>query len=406
MQAAPITRGERNDMNYTYDMAQIFSLPIVRALIWLAAALVIATVARMIARAVVKRARLKPRLSHGGISAQEAEKTSARTRDFVGNLTFLLVFLLFVPAIFSSLGVERAAEPVLSFLNGLLGFLPNILGAAVILTVGLLVARLVRQLLVPVFARIRVDRLQERAGIKVRDEARLSTTLSYIVYVLIVIPVVVMALQVLDIKVISDPATHMLDMVIGFVPNVLAAALLLALGVFVAKLAGTIVEQLVGSTGVDARLSAATDGKTSSINVSRMLGMLVKVVIITLFALESLEVLQLQALTRIGAAIVAYLPNMLAACLLLGVAMVGDAAATKALASNGLGRYAPLAKTGIWVLAAFMVLTQLNIAQEIVQGGFMLVLAAVCVAFALAFGLGGREAARRMLGKWTEEVPR
>ena len=84
----------------------------------------------------------------------------------------MIVFLLFVPGIFGALGVESIANPISQMLNTIFAFLPNILGAAIILIVGILVARLVRSLLIPLFAKIKVDKLQEKFGIKEFKQTR------------------------------------------------------------------------------------------------------------------------------------------------------------------------------------------------------------------------------------------
>ena len=96
--------------------------------------------------------------------------------------------------------MREVSSPILNLLNTLWGYLPNLLAAVLVLWVGFFIARLVRELLVPVFDRLKVDTLQEKAGIQVSDTGRLYHTLAYIVYALILIPVIIAALQVLNIE--------------------------------------------------------------------------------------------------------------------------------------------------------------------------------------------------------------
>mgnify|MGYP002508643359 CR=1 FL=1 len=145
------------------------------------------------------------------------EDKPGSSREFVGKLVYLLVFLLFVPGIFSALGLGSVMAPINNVLNTIWGYVPNLVAAAIVLMVGSLIAKLVRQLLVPVFDKLNVNKLQEKAGIEVKNADRLSNTLAYIVYVLILIPTVIMALNVLNITVISVPAVSMLNSVIGFI---------------------------------------------------------------------------------------------------------------------------------------------------------------------------------------------
>ena len=385
------------------QIMQVFAIPVVQALLWLVAALVVAAIARALAVGIVKRTGLRARLAKGRTSSEEGERSYALTLDSVGKLVFLFVFLLFVPAIFATLGVNDAGEPVLRLLDSVWGFVPNILAAGIILMVGMMIARLARQLLVPLFSKINVDRLQQRAGIAANKGARLSTTLADIVYVLIVVPVIITALQVLDISVISDPATQMLGTIIGFVPNALAATILVIIGVFVARIAGNLVAQLLSSTGIDSKAESAMAGRMANVSVSKVSSYVVQAVIIVLFVVEGMDILGLTMFAGIGGAVLAYLPNVLAALLVFGAAAFLVGLVGKALHQGSSARYVPFAQAGIWVLAAVMVLSQLNIAAEIVQWGFLLVVGAVAVAFALAFGLGGRDFARKELEQWSGE---
>lgn len=86
-----------------------------------------------------------------------------KTVSFIGKLAHLLVFLLFVPGIFETLGMRAVSSPILNLLNSLWGYLPNMLAAVLVLWVGFFVARLVRELLVPVFNRLKVNALQEKS---------------------------------------------------------------------------------------------------------------------------------------------------------------------------------------------------------------------------------------------------
>ena len=108
--------------------------------------------------------------------------------------------------------------------------MPNIVAAAIVLIIGCFIAKLVRQLLAHLFDKLNVNKLQEKAGIEVANTDRLSNTLDYIVYVLILIPMIVMALDVLKISVISDPAVHMLNLIFAFIPNIFSGLVIIVIG--------------------------------------------------------------------------------------------------------------------------------------------------------------------------------
>lgn len=332
-----------------------------------------------------------------------ADGDSSKAKEYFAKLVYLVVFLLFVPGIFSALGVEAVTAPISNVLNSIWGFLPNLIGAVVVVIVGSLIAKIVRQLLIPLFAKLKVDKLQEKAGIKVQDSAKLSNTLAYLVYVLILIPVYIVALQILQISAITTPAVGVLNTIIGFIPNILVAIALVAIGCLIAKIGGNIVEQLIASTGVDSKVSLPV-GDSGKFYPSRIAKICVKAVVIIFFCVEALNVLKLKVLTDIGATIIGYMPKALAAALVGVGAIYLCKLVEKMLIKHNLKKYALISKALIIVIAIFMVLTELGIAPAIVSAAFIISLAAIAVAFAVAFGVGGRDFARKMLDKLDKKI--
>lgn len=376
---------------------------VIKAVLLLILALIVAKIAKSLIVKLLTKTKISYLLEKTG--KLETQETII---SFVGKLIYLLVFLLFVPGIFECLGMNAVSSPILNVLNTMWGYLPNVLAAAVILCVGFFVAKLVRELLVPVFDKIKVNRLQEKAGMEVADSAKLSNTLAYITYVLILIPVIITALRVLNISAISDPAIAMLNIIFTYIPSILAALVIIVIGCMVAKFAGNIVKRLIASAGLDAKLASLLDGKAGKFELSKTIGMTVQIVMIVFFAVESLNVLHLQVVTNIGAAVIGYLPYVLAAVLILIACYVCNAIAQKALKKNGHTTYAVACQCAIYLIGGFMVLSELGIAKEIVNTVFIVIVAAVAVAFAISFGVGGREFAGRSLKKLEakfEKVP-
>ena len=359
--------------------------------------LLVAFLCAKIVKSLVNKALSKTKLGAGDSGSDTASEGRGKTVDFLGRLMYLLVFLLFVPGIFDSLGLGEMSAPILNLLNTMWGYLPNVLAAVIVLWVGFFIAKLVRELLIPVFSKLKVNRLQERAGLDVTDSAKLSNTLAYIVYVLILIPVVITALQVLNIQAISAPAVKMLDVIFAFIPNILAALMIIVIGCTIAKFAGGIVESLIASAGLDAKLSNLLDSKAPQFILSRVIGRTVSTVMVIFFIVESFSVLHLQVVTDIGSAIIGYLPYVLAAVLILMACYVVNAIIQKALRKGEHTGAALVSKCAVYTIGVFMVLNELGIAGEIVNTAFILIVAALAVAFAISFGIGGREFAGRML---------
>ncbi len=375
---------------------------VLKAALLLAVAFVVAAVAKMLAIKLIGKTRLNSLFEKADLATQNK---AGGTKEYVGKLVYFLVFLLFVPGIFSILGVSSVAAPILGLLNTIWGYVPNVLAAVIILVVGLLVAKLVRQLLIPVFNRIKVDELQKKAGIEVNETGKLSVTIAYIIYVLIVIPVIIIALQALNIKAITDPAISMLSIIFGFIPNIIVAVLIIFIGTVIGRFAGQIVKRLIASTGIDSKMEQL-EGRTQKIVISRLAGTIVNIVIIIFFTVEGFSILKLGILSEIGTTIIAYMPRALAAVIIFVLAMIASSLAEKALRKGGFKAYAVLARIAILALAAFMILNQLGIAPEIVNSAFIMIVAALAIAFAIAFGIGGREFAAGIFRKLSDQSGR
>ena len=373
---------------------------IIKAALLLILAFIVAKIVKKLIVKLMTKTKLHDLLG----KSETSEESKGKIIEFIGKLAYLIVFLLFVPGIFESLGMKGLSDPILNLLNSVWGYLPNLLAAVIVLWVGFAIARLVRELLIPVFNKLHVNRLQEKAGMEVTDEGKLSNTLAYIVYVLILIPVIVAALRVLNIHAISEPAIGMLETIFAYIPNILAALIIIIVGDMIAKFAGGIVENLIASSGLDAKLHKQLDGKASRFVLSKVIGTTVHVVLVVFFVVESFSVLHLQVISNIGGAVSGYLPYALAAVLILLACYVCNAMVQKALAKNEHTGFALLSKCAIYGIGIFMVLSELGIAGEIVNTAFVLIVAALAVAFAIAFGIGGKDFAGRTLHKLEDNL--
>src|SRR5699024_12618935 len=126
-----------------------------------------------------------------------------------------------------------------------------------------------------------------------------------------------------------------------------------------------------------------------------VVGYIFPVLFVFFLAIFALNFITLEFLVTIASAVTAYLPTVLAAVLMLGIALILANIVEKVLVNilNGpaVRILAGFAKYTIYALAAFMALTQLGIATSIVASAFTLILGALALAFGLAFGLGGKE---------------
>lgn len=191
----------------------------------------------------------------------------------------------------------------------------------------------------------------------------------------------------------------------SWLPHLVGAIVVLALGYIIAKVVGNLVARLTGRAGLDHTLRDGPGGEfvgkvTSS--PSRLLGSVVFWLILLGAISLAASVLGIAALTAFVGAIWAYVPNVLAA---LAIFLVASALAAgistlvgRTIGDTPLGRIAgTAAPILIMAIATFMILDQLKIATTIVTITYAALMGAIALGAALAFGLGGRNVAERML---------
>ncbi|MCR4690433.1 MAG: mechanosensitive ion channel [Lachnospiraceae bacterium] len=374
-----------------------------RAILLLFAAYIVAGISKMLFIGLLKKTKLSDWIKKTE-GEEGGDKKAEQTMNYIGKLVYLLVFLLFVPGIFSYLGISQVADPILRLLSSVWGYVPNIIAAVIVILVGNLVAKLVRQLVAPLLVRAGLDRLQEKAGLETKEDGKLSVTVSYILYVLILIPVIVVALQALGIETLTSPAIAMLSNIFSFIPNIAVAVMIMLLGGLLGKLLRNILRQLLASSGVDMKLQKLLGEKGRGFVFSTVVSELARVIVIIFFVVEGLNVLHLSVMTKVGATLIDYMPNVLAALVILLAAVIGADLAENALKKSGLSGFALITRVTIVTVGIFMILSQLGIADQIVTKAFLLIVAALAVAFGVAFGVGGREFAKHQLDRLEKKL--
>ena len=181
--------------------------------------------------------------------------TSADTGDFsltdtLGNALYWFIFLLFLPAILNALNLNGTLEPIQGMLNEILALLPNILGAVIIAAVFWFIANIVKRIVTNLLAATGVDSIGRKAGLGAGGRGQsLSSILGTIVFVLILIPGIISALEQLQIRAISEPATDMLNQVLDLLPKIFAAGVVLTLFYFAAQFVSEFVTNILTNIG-------------------------------------------------------------------------------------------------------------------------------------------------------------
>jgi len=369
---------------------------------------IVASVLRLVVLRVLRAAKLDERL---GTQAGLEEEERVPLTQTIANAVYWLVFLLFLPAILNALALQGLLEPVQGMINKILGFLPNIFAAGLILVIGWFVARIVQRIVTNLLAAVGADQLSERVGLApVLGKQRLSGLLGLVVYVLILIPVLIAALNALALEAITRPATNMLNAILTALPAIFAAILVVAIAYVVGRVVAGLITNLLTGAGFNAilaRLGLGKEPAEEERTPSEIVGYLVLVAIMLLASIEALRLLGFGSVAGLVTQFTAFAGRVILGLSIFALGLYLSNLAAKTIQASGAaqaGLLALAARVSILVLAGAMALRQMGLANEIINLAFGLLLGAIAVAVALAFGLGGREIAARELEKWLQSA--
>lgn len=342
----------------------------------------------------------------------------------LGEIAFWLILLIGIVLALQPLQLGSMLAPVQQLTVNAFAFVPNVLGAGLIFVIGLVIAKIVRRLVESALMAAHFDRLLNRASAimgeredEVSNEEQRSWTetpraplkssvsrsVGMLVFLLIMIPVTISALEALKIEAISAPATEMLRTILDAIPNVLGALILLAIGFFVGRLVKGALEQILPTMGFDRSVAEFGVGGGEN-RASRTVGSVAMIAVMIFFAIKAAELLQSPLIATMLAQILELGSRVIvgAAIILAGVGiarLVG-----RLVSSDRQSWLSTILNWSIIALAVAMGLRFMGLANEIVIIAFAGVIGSAAVASALAFGLGGRSAAGRVLEHWADRL--
>lgn len=210
---------------------------------------------------------------------------------------------------------------------------------------------------------------------------------------------------------IFNALANAVNLILTFIPRLIGFLVILAVGLIIAALVAKAVTFLLRKVGFDRManrigLTRFEQRMGVRLDAAGILGRIVYWFIVLIFLVPAADALGLPAVSNILNTLVAYIPNVFVALLVL---FLGTLAATLVadlvrgtVATAKFGNpsiFAGIARWAIIGFAALIALEQLKITPDLINELFGAVVAAAAIAFGLAFGLGGQDAARRWLSR-------
>ena len=341
----------------------------------------------------------------------------------LGTIAKLIIWLVGIMAALSFLGISQILAPINELLTAIFAFLPRLIGFGLILFVGFVVARIVQRLVESVLIAANIDGLLARIGIGSTEgtvrtspdavppgaapaatRASIARAVGVLLFAIIIIQVAIAALQVLGIEAISGPAIDMLNQIYAALPRILAAALWIGIAFIIGRFVKMIVEAILPPTGFDDAIRSMGVLPTNAFP-SRIVANIAMIAIILAASIEAAKQLGGGTIAIFLAQVTELGGKVIFGTLIIVVGIFLARIVSGLVASGtGEGGYAQtIVRYAIIALFTAIGLTFMGLADQIVMLAFGLILGSAAIACALAFGLGGRDAAARVLERWTDE---
>ncbi|TAL12214.1 MAG: hypothetical protein EPO02_02300 [Nitrospirae bacterium] len=218
--------------------------------------------------------------------------------------------------------------------------------------------------------------------------------------------------------VLPEQLTIMGTRIVHFLPNLLAAAIIVGIGWPLAWALGRGVERLLRMLGVDhlaeqLGINAFLTRGGLKPDPSYLAGRMLYWGLVVLTAVASFGALDVALFNQLAASFLLYIPHLVTATIIVALGIflsnfVARATLIAAVNANfpAATTAAGLARWGVLLVALAMALEQLGIARNIVAVGFGITLGSVALAAAIAFGLGARDLAKEFLERLLSDRPR
>ncbi|HXV64527.1 MAG TPA: mechanosensitive ion channel [Vicinamibacteria bacterium] len=281
-------------------LAELFGPQVIRIL----AAILVLFVGWLFARMAawgVRKALLKTTIDNR-ISAWilgDEKGSRFEVEPWVGRIVYYVLLAFVILLFFNTLQLTVVSEPLLTLLNRVFGYLPQLFGAGILLAVAWIIAVFARRSVRAAASRFRLDeKVGGEAGLKEGAEPGLGKSLGDAIYWLVFLLFLPNILGALELQGLLQPVQSMVDRLLSFLPNVFAALVILGIGWFIARVVQRIVTSLLAAVGVDRFGERIGLGeKAGTRKLSGLIGLVVYVFVLFNVLVSSLHALSLEAIT-------------------------------------------------------------------------------------------------------------
>ena len=391
------------DYNQLLALASEYGIPLLKALAILVVGWLIAKVAAKVSKKLLDKTEFDNKLADKLTGGRAGD---LKIEEGISQFVYWFILLFVLMAAFQALGLTIITEPLNALVTKITSFIPQLLAGVALGLVAWGIATVLRTVVTNLLSSFKIDdKVSEQAG---EDVAKLSLakTLGDAVYYLVFLlflPQILDALRMEGLRPVQD----MVGKILGFLPNVFGALVIFFIFYLVARIVQRLAANLLATVGFDKvpQLLGFGEPKGEGPTASKIAGYVVLTVILFIGTVQAFNTLNLEIVSNLANELLQGLFKILVAGVIFAVGLFLANLAHKAISASGARQAATLsmvARIAILIFTGAMALYKTDLAPEIVNLAFGALIVGLAAAAALAFGLGGREAAARMIAGWQQ----
>jgi hypothetical protein len=359
----------------------------VSALIIIIIGWIIARILKKITKKIINKIGFTKKLNEGGVNFGE----------LISKLVYFFVLIFVFMLALDKLGLTSVLEPVKGLLAGITGFIPNLIGASLVAYIGYMLATIISDLV-----GLSGETIQNFAPkLKLPENINLVNILKKVVFIFIFIPLLICALNILNLDAISEPATSMLNSFFEAIPKILVATIIIVVFVVGGRFLSELVKDLLNSLHLNKVINGLNLGDfLEKVNFEKVIGNIVYTFIVLFGLITAVDKLEFNKLSEIMNTIINLSGNVLFGLIILFIGNIIANVATNNFMKNDNNKFVgSIIKMAILAIFLAIGLRRMGIADDIINLAFGITLGTIALTIVLSFGLGGREAAGKQMGK-------
>ncbi|MEP1230327.1 MAG: mechanosensitive ion channel [Litorimonas sp.] len=381
------------------ESLQFLAGPIVAAIIILVGYFISKIAAALVSGAINRTGLGKRAQTTGG----NIGKSLSKAVGWVVWLIFILMGLAQFPA------VSKSLEPINGMMKNIFNYLPQLAIGAVVLGVGLMLSKVVKEALSSTLEAAQVDRLASKLGMSSEEDASsssLARSLGGLAAAIVTIIFAVTAIGIWDIPGVSEPVSNVLNTILGYIPRIIGAAIILGIFIFIGRFVSNLAKNTLPALGVDKSLTAVAslDGDGPNFVPSNVVATISFVGIVLMGLTAAMNTLGIPELTNVFNTLLEVGGRIVLGSVIIGAGFFIANFVSKIVTQTSGDLAGKIVKYVTIIIVTFMGLETMELGKHIVNTAFKYSLGAAAVAAgiggAIAFGLGGREWAGKKLNEW------